>query len=72
MNTKELKATMLLSLAFFMVRAPNPDAEAITEMTAGFIVTSNDLRLQADELPLPPEMELNDGERSEAITLIVD
>jgi len=47
---KDIKPTLLLALAFFMISAPNPDAEAIAEMTAGFIVPDNQHVLQAAEL----------------------
>ena len=54
---RDIKPTLLLALAFFMASAPNPDAEAIAEMTAGFIVPENQHALQAAELPLRPEEE---------------
>lgn len=44
------KPTLILALAFFFASAPNPDAEAIAEMTANFIVPSNEFNLQASEL----------------------
>jgi hypothetical protein len=49
---RDLKPTLLLALAFFMASAPNPDADAVAEMTAGFIVPNNPHALHADELPL--------------------
>ena len=49
---RDLKPTLLLALAFFMASAPNPDANAIAEMTAGFITPDNPHALHADELPL--------------------
>ncbi len=49
---RDLKPTLLLALAFFMASAPNPDAEAVAEMTAGFIVPDNPHALHADELPM--------------------
>ena len=52
MDIKDLKPTLLLALAFFMASAPNPDSEAIAEMTAGFIVPASETALQADMLPL--------------------
>lgn len=52
---KDLKPTLLLALAFFMVSAPNPDAEVIAELTANFIVPKNEFPLQAAELPPRPE-----------------
>ena len=52
METKDLKPTLLLALAFFLASAPNPDAEAIAEMTAGFISPASETALQADMLPL--------------------
>ena len=52
---RDIKPTLLLALAFFMASAPNPDAEAIAEMTAGFIVPENQHALHAAELPLRPE-----------------
>lgn len=52
---KDIKPTLLLALAFFMAGAPNPDADAIAEMTAGFIVPKNQHALQAADLPERPE-----------------
>ncbi len=52
---RDFKPTMLLALAFFMVSAPNPDANAVAEMTAGFIVPKNEHALQAAELAQRPE-----------------
>ncbi len=52
METKDLKPTLLLALAFFLASAPNPDAEAIAEMTAGFVTPQSETALQADMLPL--------------------
>ncbi len=54
---KDIKPTLLLALAFFMVSAPNPDADAIAEMTAGFIVPDKQHALQAAETSLRPEEE---------------
>jgi hypothetical protein len=52
---RDIKPTLLLALAFFMISAPNPDAEAIAEMTAGFIAPDNPHALHAAELPQRPE-----------------
>lgn len=52
---RDIKPTLLLALAFFMVSAPNPDADAVAEMTANFIVPKNQHALQAAELPQRPE-----------------
>jgi hypothetical protein len=49
------KPTLILALAFFFASAPNPDAEAVAEMTANFIVPSNQYNLQASELAGRPE-----------------
>ena len=53
--SKDLKPTLLLALAFFMVSAPNPDSAVIAEMTANFIVPKNEYPLQAAELATRPE-----------------
>ena len=52
---KDIKPTLLLALAFFMASAPNPDSDAVAEMTANFIVPQNQHALHASELPLRPE-----------------
>ena len=52
---RDIKPTLLLALAFFMVSAPNPDAEAIAEITGGFIVPEHAYTLSADELRRPEE-----------------
>ena len=44
------KPTLILALAFFFASAPNPDAAAIAEITANFIVPSNEFNLHASEL----------------------
>lgn len=49
------KPTLILALAFFFASAPNPDAEAIAEITANFIVPSNEFNLQAAELVGRPD-----------------
>ena len=49
------KPTIILAIAIFMASAPNPDAEAIAEMTANFIVPASEYNLQASELPARPE-----------------
>ena len=49
------KPTLILALAFFMISAPNPDADAVAEMTANFIVPKNEFVLNADELVARPE-----------------
>ena len=52
---RDIKPTLLLALAIFMVSAPNPDAEAIAEITGGFIAPAYPFPLQADALPRPEE-----------------
>lgn len=49
------KPTLILALAIFMASAPNPDSEAIAEMTANFVVPSKEFNLQAAELPARQE-----------------
>jgi len=49
------KPTLILALAFFMVSAPNPDSDAIAEMTANFIVPKNEFALNANDRALRPE-----------------
>ncbi|KAA9130810.1 hypothetical protein F3N42_10585 [Marinihelvus fidelis] len=46
----DLKPTLLLALAIFLASAPNPDSDAIKEMTANFIVPKHDSALQASEI----------------------
>lgn len=52
---RDIKPTLLLALAIFMVSAPNPDAEAIAELTGGFIVPEHAFSLSADEMRSPKE-----------------
>ena len=49
------KLTLLLATALFLVSAPQPDSRTIAEMTANFIVPTDERALQAAELarPLP-------------------
>lgn len=54
----DIKPVLVLAVAFFMASAPNPDAQAVAEMTANFIVPANEVALQASELPLRPEDEI--------------
>ena len=46
----DIKPTVLLAMAIFLVSAPDPDSRAIAEMTANFIVPSDAHALQAAEL----------------------
>ena len=48
------KPTLILALAFFMISAPNPDSDAIAEMTANFIVPKNEFALNANDRALRP------------------
>lgn len=52
---RDIKPTLLLALAIFMLSAPNPDAEAIAEITGGFIVPERAFPLSADELTRPED-----------------
>lgn len=52
------KPTIILAIAIFMASAPNPDAEAIAEMTANFIVAKNTHALQASDQPVQASPEL--------------
>lgn len=55
------KPTIILAIAIFMASAPNPDADAVAEMTANFIVPASEYNLQAAELPARQEsLELNE------------
>jgi len=56
---KDLKPTLLLALAFFMVSAPNPDSDVIAEMTANFIVPQHAHPLQAAEAPRLEDSEVS-------------
>lgn len=46
----DIKPTILLAMALFLVSAPEPDSRAIAEMTANFIVPSDQHALQAAEI----------------------
>jgi hypothetical protein len=45
-----MKTTLLLATALFLVSAPSPDSETISEISAGFLAPSNDRGLMAAEL----------------------
>lgn len=49
------KLTLLLATALFLASAPQPDSRTIAEITANFIVPTDERALQAAELakPLP-------------------
>lgn len=44
-----MKTTILLAIALFLAAAPEPDSDAISEMTAGFIKPNRPAQLQAAE-----------------------
>jgi len=46
-----MKSILLLAAAFFLISAPAPDSATIAEMTANFIVPTDEFALQASELP---------------------
>ena len=45
-----MKTTLLLATALFLVSAPSPDSDAISEFTAGFLAPTDDRGLMAAEL----------------------
>lgn len=47
MDRKDLKPTLLLALALFLISAPAPDADTVMEMTSNFIVPQQGTALQA-------------------------
>jgi hypothetical protein len=47
-----VKAIILLAVALFLATAPEPDSEAISDMTAHFIVLDQPAHLQAAEEPV--------------------
>jgi hypothetical protein len=49
------KPTMLLGLAFFLASAPNPDSQAVAEITANFIVPERSHVLEASETTASPQ-----------------
>ncbi|MGA0265037.1 MAG: hypothetical protein ACO3KY_04015 [Lysobacterales bacterium] len=44
-----LKQTILLATAIFLMTAPTPDAQDLSEMSGGFFVQDNEAPLVADE-----------------------
>lgn len=46
-----MKATLLLAIALFLISAPTPDPDTISEMTSHFIVLDEGAVLQAAETP---------------------
>lgn len=48
------KPTLLLGLAIFLASAPNPDSEAVAELTANFIVPARTHVLEAARQPDEP------------------
>ena len=60
----DIKPVLVLAMALFLVSAPDPDSRAIAEMTANFIVPSDERALQAaepverrEETPIEVELE---------------
>jgi len=45
-----IKPTLLLAAALFLMSAPEPDSRAVAEMTRNFIVPTDERALQAAEL----------------------
>jgi len=44
-----MKSTILLTTALFLASAPSPDAQTISELSAGFLSVDNDYGLMASE-----------------------
>ena len=49
----EMKSTILLAIALFLISAPEPDASDIAEMTSNFIVPRESSNLMATNMPMP-------------------
>lgn len=48
-----LKQTLLLAVAIFLISAPAPDAQDVTEMSAGFFAQDTQAPLLADQVIEP-------------------
>ena len=44
-----MKSVIVLTTAFFLVSAPSPDSKSISELSAGFLIETNNVGLMASE-----------------------
>ncbi len=62
-----MKATIVLTLAIFLVSAPVPDSKTISEISAGFLLSDGNSELLADQTE--PTSRPVSIRRSESLTL---
>jgi hypothetical protein len=55
-----MKSTILLTIALFLLSAPTPDSNAISEISAGFLVSSHVAGLMASELDPKAPIEIDE------------
>lgn len=54
-----MKSTILLSTALFLASAPSPDSKAISEISAGFLVITENIGLMASEAESSTETKID-------------
>ena len=54
-----MKSTILLSTALFLASAPSPDAKAISEISAGFLMITDSIGLMASESEISTKTEID-------------
>ena len=54
-----MKSTILLSTALFLASAPSPDSKAIAEISAGFLVITDNIGLMASESEIGTRPEID-------------
>ena len=54
-----MKSTILLSTALFLASAPSPDSKAIAEISAGFLVASDNIGLMASDSVINTKSEID-------------
>ena len=54
-----MKSTILLSTALFLASAPSPDSKAISEISAGFLVITENIGLMASEAEISTETKID-------------
>ena len=54
-----MKSTILLSTALFLASAPSPDSKAIAEISAGFLVLSDNIGLMASDSVIDTKSEID-------------
>lgn len=55
----DMKSTILLSTALFLASAPSPDSKAISEISAGFLVITENIGLMASEAEISTETKID-------------